>query len=241
MWHAKNTGGYVYTTPEGVDNTDEIYNILSDPIYTNYVWDFDSICAALGNICGEGGLNPWRWENDDVPTTTDFANWTPVEAQNHGYGLFGFTPASNYINATNASRYSAYGYDPNFSDAAGSPDDGFAQMLFMLSVFSTYWNYRSPTYVISYYGSALQQAGFTNDEINAIAYMTPIDFIYGNYYGQYRLDVLTAAYCCHFEAPGAQYINIQGRVTAAYLIKARLERNPPEFSTQANTWKFYLY
>lgn len=63
----------------------------------------------------EGGLNPWRWEGDVVNL-------------NRGYGLFQYTPASEYINTAKNVNY----YAPNLSVTSittdAKPTDAIAQL-----------------------------------------------------------------------------------------------------------------
>lgn len=62
-------------------NARYIYNYWSEMGITT-----NAICGMLGNFHVESGLNPGRWENDNV------------NDMDHGYGLVQFTPASEYIN-----------------------------------------------------------------------------------------------------------------------------------------------
>lgn len=138
-WHAKTTGGYIASSIEGRENGTEIANVL-----LLAGWHIDSVAALLGNGAGESGLNPWRWESDVVPTVAQFRAWTPAQAQSHGYGLLGFTPASSYINDINAGRYT--GYAPNFADAGGSPTDGAAQIAYFNETVEPNWLHALYTY-----------------------------------------------------------------------------------------------
>lgn len=123
MWYAKQTGGYAKESDEAKANATEIYNILS-----TRGWTHNAICACLGNNNHEGQYNPWRWESDNVPT---YALWESEwrESNQHGYGMWGFTPSSKYIDSAYAK--SVTGYGPNFSDQTGYNTDGRAQTYFM--------------------------------------------------------------------------------------------------------------
>lgn len=145
-WHVKATGAYSGSDAE--DNANMIYSILSGK-----GWTKNAIAGLLGNIQAESGLNPWRWQGDNVQSTTN-SPW-----KNHGYGLTQFTGAGKYIN--NASSYTGYG--PNFSDKTGSQNDGTAQMLFLndnadyykTSAYPlTYSQYKTSTLSPSYLGAA---------------------------------------------------------------------------------------
>lgn len=132
-WYAKSTGGYNSGSTEALANA----NMLATALRSDG-WCNKAIAALLGNGAGESGLNPWRWEADYVPSYSEFANWSATQAQSHGYGLFGFTPASSYINSTNATRYSQW-YAPNFRDRAGNATDGEAQTRYFMSTVSANW------------------------------------------------------------------------------------------------------
>ena len=125
MWYAKSTGGYAKESDEAKANATEIYNILS-----GQGWSHNAICACLGNNNHEGQYNPWRWEADNVPTLEQWQEeWK--DSTSHGYGMWGFTPSSKYIESTYARNI--VGFGPNYSNLAGVPEDGRAQTYFMNS------------------------------------------------------------------------------------------------------------
>ena len=117
-WHCKTVGSYLRSSNEAKENARQIWGILG-----NRGWTLNAVCGVLGNIGAESGYNPWRWQNDNVGTS-DGSPWT-----NKGYGLTQFTPASKYIDNANAKVNPGYG--PNFSDRTGSPNDGYAQIIFL--------------------------------------------------------------------------------------------------------------
>lgn len=133
-WYAKQLGGYNRDTTEAIANATMIVNALQ-----NRGFSLLSACAILGNIGNEGGYNPWRWQiyngQENCPTVSQFENWSVAEARLHGYGLFQYTPANKYINSSNQSYYFNVGYAPNFSDSAGDPSDGNAQLQYMADNF----------------------------------------------------------------------------------------------------------
>lgn len=133
-WHAKVRGGYDRGSTEATDNAMMLASALR-----SQGWIDKSIAALLGNGAGESGLNPWRWESDYVPTYAEFSGWSGQVAQQHGYGIFGFTPASSYINANNQQAYAQYGYAPNFSDRQGNASDGEAQTRYFITTVSANW------------------------------------------------------------------------------------------------------
>ena len=117
-WHVKEKGGYSNDSAEALDNATNIYDILS-----GYGWTLNAVAGLLGNVCVESGLNPWRWQNNNVGASTG-SPWT-----NSGYGLVQFTPASKYIDDSRAQSFDGYG--PNFSDKQGNANDGSAQLEFV--------------------------------------------------------------------------------------------------------------
>lgn len=139
-WHAKATGGYTRTSKEGTDNANMMCVALLDE-----GWSLSSVCAMLGNGAGESGLNPWRWESDDVPTVAEFQSWTSEQARSHGYGIFSFTPADKYVNSVNASQFSKW-YGPNFSDRKGKASDGEAQTRYFIQTVASAWSHNLHDY-----------------------------------------------------------------------------------------------
>lgn len=121
-WHYKNTGGYIRTSNEAVDNALMIYSILY-----NLGWTLNAVCGVLGNFEAESGLNPWRWQNDIVLASTDSYNIDVSTA--HGYGLPQFTPAGKYAHEPLAQVLTGFGV--NYSDVVGSGNDGTAQLNFI--------------------------------------------------------------------------------------------------------------
>lgn len=121
-WSAKATGGYDLYSSEAEGNALEIANVLRAQGWTD-----NAIAGTLGNMQFESQLNPWIWQNNDVLASTD--TYLIEHSSVHGYGLNQFTPAGTYINSTAAQGYPGYG--PNFSDRAGNPADGAAQVLWV--------------------------------------------------------------------------------------------------------------
>lgn len=133
-WHAKSKGAYSKTSTEAKENAKEIYNLLNSK-----GWTLNAICGMLGNLGAESGYNPWRWQNDNIPSTND----SPYT--NRGYGFTQFTPGGKYINDDRAKAIS--GYSPNLSNSPGTVNDAYAQMVF-LDLYADY--YPTETYPISY-------------------------------------------------------------------------------------------
>lgn len=135
-WHAKNRLGYDKTSSEGWDNIQLIFSNLVRNGFTD-----EAACGVLANIEQETGFNPWRWENDDILSTSD---WTIIDASMvHGYGLCGWTPSGKYLhdNWNNLHLYpSQYkGYAPNYSDQPGNASDGHAQCQFIIEAQQYNW------------------------------------------------------------------------------------------------------
>ena len=129
QWHAKRTGSYSKSSAEGWDNVQLIYSYLVRHGFTDA-----AACGVIANSVHEGGLNPWRWESDDVLATTDYN--IIDSSMIHGYGLCGWTPSGKYLhdNWSNLGLYpSQYkGYAPNYSDQPGAASDGHAQCVFIV-------------------------------------------------------------------------------------------------------------
>ena len=109
-WHGKPSGYYEHTSDEGKDNIYEINKFFNNRGYT-----IEAQAGIIGNVIGESGLNPWRWQDDTYNLSG-------------GYGLFQYTPASGYINGCSHLDY----YAPNLSATAittgAKPTDGVAQL-----------------------------------------------------------------------------------------------------------------
>lgn len=129
-FYAKPDYGYSINSDAGRNNIVEITRYLTTNGYSK-----DSITGIIGNIYEESGLNPWYWENHLV-------NY------NNGYGLFQFTPALQYINATGIPNHA-----PNLSTsqqtAGASPEDAKGQLYCFVSdtfdkwyptLWRTYWD-----------------------------------------------------------------------------------------------------
>lgn len=117
-WRCKTVGPYLRSSDEAKENARAIWGVLG-----SRGWTLNAVCGVLGNIGAESGYNPWRWQSDKVGTSSG-SPW-----KNKGYGLTQFTPASKYIDSADAKAIPGYG--PNFSDKAGSQDDGYAQMIYL--------------------------------------------------------------------------------------------------------------
>lgn len=133
-WNAKAIGGYLRTSNEAIENANNIYGTLNAR-----GWTINAVCGLLGNMGAESGYNPWRWQSDDIGSSTG-SPWT-----NKGYGFVQFTPASKYIGNSEAIVLSGYG--PNFSDYIGKASDGYSQLLYV-DQYADY--YSTGAYPLSY-------------------------------------------------------------------------------------------
>lgn len=135
-WQAKPTGSYRIGSTEWINNQQEICAML---LKVDSPWTPEAVTGMMGNMQGESGMNPWRWQNDKYDPTLQM-----------GYGLYGFTPASKYIGNPVAVKLPGYG--PNLSTdkitAGASARDGAAQVAYMdagnvgwvSSAWRTYWD-----------------------------------------------------------------------------------------------------
>ena len=149
-FYAKPSGGYAISSVEGTTNIQRIYNYLHNEGYAD-----NCIVGILGNVYGESALNPWLWENNTYNL-------------NNGYGLFQFTPASEYINATWLPDY-APNTDPAQTVAGADPDDALGQLYALVNdtfgkwlntCWRSYWDpndypdlYTKRSYILNTYGS----------------------------------------------------------------------------------------
>ena len=121
-WHCKARGSYSYNSNEGYDNM----AAMASKLMIDYGWTLEACAGMLGNVASEGGLNPWRWENDNVLSKSQ------AQSAGTGMGLIGWTPCRKYADPTNSyfpewDLSTFFGYGPNYSDEAGNPYDGEAQ------------------------------------------------------------------------------------------------------------------
>lgn len=154
-WHAKISGGYSQTDPEYFENIKAYSEYFFAQNYTR-----ECIAGMLGNVYAESNLNPWLWDGS-------------------AYGLYQFTPGSEYINDMSWVPY----YAPNLSSsqqtAGADPNDAIAQMYVFSndllgkwggSCWRSYWNpstypdlYAMRTQILNTYGngSTLTMAQFS--------------------------------------------------------------------------------
>ena len=121
-------GSYAMGSTEGDDNA----CLITSRLMLDFGWTLEACCGMLGNIAGEGGLNPWQYEISytqalgRIPTYQEAAT-----VVGKGMGLIGWTPCHKYTVPNN--EYWSWdlstfdGYGPNFYDRAGNTRDGNAQ------------------------------------------------------------------------------------------------------------------
>lgn len=92
-WHYKSTNQFGgLTLAEIEENAIEIWSQL-----TQTGWEIAPICAVLGNMQQESGLNPAQMQHG-----------YPVGSTTGGYGLVQWTPASKYYDWCRQNNYSIY-------------------------------------------------------------------------------------------------------------------------------------
>lgn len=148
-FYAKPSGGYAINSQEGESNIIAMHAYLHTHGFSD-----NAIIGILGNVYGESALNPWLWENNTV-------------SYSNGYGLFQFTPASDYINALWIPNHA-----PNESTTeaqpGASPDDALGQLYALVNdsfgkwlgtCWRSYWDpndypdlYVKHTYILNTYG-----------------------------------------------------------------------------------------
>lgn len=152
-WHAKPTGSYTLTSQEGIDNTMMAWNILGSK-----GWSQTAFAGLWGNVGSESVYNPWRWQSDNVLSSTDpRIDSSPSTA--NAYGLVQFDPAGKYIHDSRAQAMAGYG--PNFSNQTGNINDGSAQLEF-IDLYADY--YSTSAFPISY-------ASYKTDTTHSIDWM----------------------------------------------------------------------
>ena len=162
-FYAKPSGGYAINSTEGTSNIIAMHAYL----HANGFVD-NAIIGILGNVYGESALNPWLWENNTV-------------SYSHGYGLFQFTPASDYINASWIPNHA-----PNESTTeaqpGASPDDALGQLYALVNdsfgkwlgtCWRSYWDpndypdlYVKRSYILNTYGDGY---GITMNDFKLIS------------------------------------------------------------------------
>ena len=108
-FYAKPSGTYLYDSAEGTSNIYAIYNYLR-----SYGYNKKCVEGILGNVYAESGLNPWLWENNTYDPSM-------------GYGLFQFTPGSEYLNASGIPDH-APNTDTSQASPGADPDDAKGQL-----------------------------------------------------------------------------------------------------------------
>lgn len=126
-WHNKTSGAYGRTSTDAQENAQEAYNVLN-----SLGWCLEAVCALLGNVEHESGYNPWRWQSDNIITSTD--TYHINNQTGHAYGFCQQDPAGKYINSAFAQIQ--YGYGPNFSDITGNINDCNAQLRYIHNICS---------------------------------------------------------------------------------------------------------
>ena len=126
-WHAKAMGSYSMGSTEGDDNA----CLITSKLMLDFGWTLEACCGMLGNIAGEGGLNPWQYEKAFTNQLGRIPTEAEANATGYGMGLIGWTPCRKWTNPSAGfwpwDISSFPGYGPNFYDKAGNQKDGKAQ------------------------------------------------------------------------------------------------------------------
>lgn len=172
-WHAKPSGSFSVGSQENIDNATMIASWCRSNGFSD-----SAIISLLGNIQGESGMNPWRYQSDyNGPTG--------------GYGLFQYTPKSGYLNSGGY----GYGYPyfaPNRSVTTVTngalPTDGICQLEAISRSGKYFGNDVSGRY----------------DTFTALGYSREEAIFYGNFENFRQCNdpkKATACWLCFFEAP----------------------------------------
>lgn len=126
-WHAKPMGAYSMNSTEGNDNA----CLICSRLMLDFGWTLEACCGMLGNIAGEGGLNPWQYEIAYTQQLGRIPTYAEAASTGYGMGLIGWTPCRKWTVPNNSywswdlSTFDGYG--PNFYDRPGNQRDGNAQ------------------------------------------------------------------------------------------------------------------
>lgn len=166
-WHAKPSGAYSFSSFEGRENVFEMNNNLQS-------FNIAAISGIIGNSMAESGLNPWRWQGD-------------MYGLSRGYGLFQFTPASDYVNLSGATP----NLNVNYQTSGATPEDGIRQITafktdelgkWVSSCWRSYWStttyselYAYRTEVLNTYGHG---SGISIAEFSDITDITAATFVF---------------------------------------------------------------
>lgn len=212
-FYAKPSGGYAISSTEGTANIEACYDYLNPSGYVK-----DAVSGMLGNVSHESGLNPWRWQSDQVSLTDPYK----------GYGLMQFTPAYQYINLTGIPDHA-----PNTSTssqtAGASPDDAKGQLyVFIHDTLGKWYPYLWRTYWrSSKYPALYQQAQNILNTYGNGTTLTQSQFATISNYQ----DACLAFLGC-YEGPAESDnnpldANYNTRVQAAYQVKLILDQYQP--------------
>lgn len=126
-WHAKPMGSYIMGSTEGDDNA----CLIASWLMINFGWTLEAVSGMMGNIAGEGGLNPWQYEIAFTNQLGRIPTESEANSTGYGMGLIGWTPCRKWTDPN--SGYWPWdistfpGYGPNFYDKAGNTNDANAQ------------------------------------------------------------------------------------------------------------------
>ena len=240
-WSAKPSGGYTISSTEGTGNILEANGFMNDKGYA-----LEAQAGVLGNSFAESGLNPWRWEMVNGVDTVDFSK---------GYGLFQFTPASDYFNL---SGQGIQGYAPNASTTVAqigaNPSDGWAQLIVLDDDILGKWN--SSCWVSSWTAYESQYGWIRDAILNTYGNGTSLTLAQfrgitggiGGYSSQQAITMATFAFVACYERPTGANIKLDQRSGYANSIYPILSGDTPPSPPSPtpgigsqHTMPFYLY
>lgn len=159
--------GSTYNESESIESLQMLVNATYIYKYLSAKgWTKNAVAGMLGNLEVESGLNPGRWQSDDVGNTSG------------GYGLVQWTPATNYLNWCTAQGLSDPStMDNNLARIIYELDHGLqwiATSEYNLSFEEFTKSNESPEYLASAFLKCYERAGVEVEDArrsNAIAWL----------------------------------------------------------------------
>lgn len=208
MWYAKPSGPYDKYSTEGTANILEMRDILRN----DYGWTDEAITGAITNSIYEGGLNPWRWQQDTYPAPSG------VNPDQWGCGLFGFTGYPRYLSLSGSGQMNL---STTTTTAGASPNVGIQQVNIMADgtwgwIAQGWRSSWDPALYPDQYNKWLQVVNAYGDGTH----------LYETDYAQINdIESAVMAFLCCFEGP--RIPNYYARVSVANEVYAIITGHPP--------------
>ena len=122
-WHAKPVGSYSISSVEGTENILMIASVFRG---ANIGATDEALTGIITNCYWESGLNPWRWQYDDLYNTS------------LGYGLFQFSPAQGEAWSQGYIGNYIFGYN-NFIQPMGEDTINYFNPYYALQGYSPFY------------------------------------------------------------------------------------------------------